>query len=164
MSQQPPPELPPHYYRDNFLRLCHTVQARYGDLLVEQERRFLETFHSLAFSSQCLYVRLVSRVGPWFRSSRLDYPEIEDLAVAIQSLQEAHLLLVADGLSVEDLGRLYTREEIREAMDTGVGSAERHSVTVREDMMYVAVSFASNGSPGGIVRTANVKLAMLLTA
>jgi hypothetical protein len=66
-------ELKPHYYRDNFLRLCATVEAQYADLLAPAEILFLQRFRTLDFKAQCLYVRLVSRVGPWFRESRLAY-------------------------------------------------------------------------------------------
>ena len=66
-------ELSPHYYRDNFLRLCDTVEAQYEDILTNAERAVLTCFRQLEFKAQCLYVRLVSRTGPWFRESKLKY-------------------------------------------------------------------------------------------
>ena len=69
-------ELPAHYYRDNFVALCAAVQSQYGDLLQPAERELLTQFHNLDHAAQCLYVRLVSRVGPLFRVARLEYPEI----------------------------------------------------------------------------------------
>ena len=59
------PDLPPHYYRDNFLRLLETVESQYSDLLNTEEQQFVEDYRRLPFDAQCLYVRLVSRVGPW---------------------------------------------------------------------------------------------------
>jgi hypothetical protein len=115
VPEQTRPDLPPHYYRDNFLHLCRTVEARYGDLLSPGERALLERFSRATFAAQCLYVRLISRVGPWFRTDRLDYPEIDDMPGALLTLEEIGLLLEADALPVEELGRLYTREEIHAA-------------------------------------------------
>ncbi|MCB1676566.1 MAG: VRR-NUC domain-containing protein [Halioglobus sp.] len=109
------PTLPPHYYRDNFLTLCRTVEAQYADLLSESECGWLRAFRALPFEAQCLYVRLVSRVGPWFRESKLAYPEIGPLAALIDTLLEAGMLQLASQLSVGELGALCTREELRQA-------------------------------------------------
>ena len=78
--------LPPHYYRDNFLSLCETVEQQYADLLLPDELELLQRFYKLPFDAQCLYIRLVSRVGPWFRESRLDYPELGLLSTAVDEL------------------------------------------------------------------------------
>lgn len=106
-------ELPPHYYLNNFHCLCDTVQERYGDLLLAPELAFLENFRQLALPARCLYVRLVSRVGPWFRTDRLNYPEIEDLPWAIRALRAAGLVVVAEELTIEALGKLYPRDELQ---------------------------------------------------
>ena len=55
MSQPASPELPPHYYRANFLALCDTVEEQYGDLLAAGERYFLAQFRQLEFDAQCLF-------------------------------------------------------------------------------------------------------------
>jgi hypothetical protein len=107
-----PAELGPHYYRDNFLALCDTVEAQYGDLLLPGEQLFLEVFRSLPFDAQCLYVRLVSRVGPWFRESKLAYPELGAIAPIVDSLLEAGMVEAAGELSAPELGGLYTRPEL----------------------------------------------------
>ncbi|MDP4652062.1 MAG: hypothetical protein NWS56_09960, partial [Haliea sp.] len=69
------PVLEPRYYRDNFQRLCDTVEALYGDLLQAEEQAWLQSWRAASEPAQCLYVRLISRVGPWFRVAKLDYPE-----------------------------------------------------------------------------------------
>jgi hypothetical protein len=109
-------DLPPYYYRDNFQRLCDTVERQYGDLLDADEAAFLQRYHGLSFEAQCLYVRLVSRVGPWFRSSRLAYPELGDTAPIIEELERVSMLRVAATLSTRELGALYTREELTVAL------------------------------------------------
>ncbi|MBN7799071.1 VRR-NUC domain-containing protein [Parahaliea mediterranea] len=104
--------LPPRYYRDNFLALCRTVEAQYGDLLTADERDWLAGFRALTVQAQCLYLRLVSRVGPWFRPRRLDYAEIGSLSAPLAELRAAGYLVAAEVLAVEELGRLYTRAEL----------------------------------------------------
>ena len=108
-------ELTPYYYRDNFLLLCATVERQYGDLLTAQELDWLALFRGLEFTAQCLYVRLVSRVGPWFRESKLAYPELGPLATAIDLLLQQELVVAAHELAVEELGPLFTRPELEAA-------------------------------------------------
>jgi hypothetical protein len=110
--------LTPHYYRDNFLHLCETVEAQYADLLSPTEQLLLQRFRELAFDAQCLYVRLVSRVGPWFRESKLAYAELGELAPLLDVLLEHGMLLQAAELSVGELGRLYTRQELQQVFSS----------------------------------------------
>ncbi len=105
-------ELRPHYYRDNFARLLETVENQYGDLLNAEELGFLRAWRELGFPAQCLYVRLVSRVGPWFREGRLDYPEIGPCAPALDELLAAGLLCLARELDIQGVGQLCTRDEL----------------------------------------------------
>lgn len=114
MAQPEPTVLTPHYYRDNFLRLCGTVEINYGDLLTDAESNLLENFRSLTFEAQCLYVRLISRVGPWFRESKLAYEELGDLAAPLDELLARGLATEAGDLSPPELGKLYTRSELNQ--------------------------------------------------
>ncbi len=114
MAPLPTPELSPHYYRDNFGKLCATVRRRYADLLSAEETAFLDTFDALSFDAQCLYIRLVSRVGPWFREARLHYPELGPLDTALDELLDVGLAATAGGLEIAELGALYTRAELTE--------------------------------------------------
>jgi hypothetical protein len=107
--------LPPFYYRDNYLRLCDTVEAQYGDVLDSTERDFLRTFRCLDDKAQCLYVRLVSRAGPWFRESKLRYNELGAIAPLLDILLEQGLAEEAAALSVQELGKLFTRNELQQA-------------------------------------------------
>ena len=109
-------ELEPHYYRDNFLRLCDTVERQYGDLLEPDEQGLLRDFRALDHAAQCLYVRLVSRVGPHFRLRKLEYPELGDLAPPVRQLEAAGLLDADCAPDVAELGRLFTVAELRRAL------------------------------------------------
>lgn len=108
-------ELAAHYYRDNFIRLCDTVESRYADILSGDEQWVLDRFRSLSFEAQCLYVRLVSRTGPWFRESKLHYPEIGPLEDVLDALLEADMAERAVELHAADLGQLFTRPELMSA-------------------------------------------------
>ena len=113
------PELPPHYYRDNFLQLLDSVDGLYRDILDADELEFLSCYRNLPFDAQCLYVRLVSRVGPWFREARLDYPELDELEAPLTALLDAGFMVQADYLSTEDIGRLCTRNELATMFSLG---------------------------------------------
>jgi len=108
-------ELAPHYYLDNFVRLCRAVEARYGDLFTGDERAVLECFHNLSCESQCLYVRLISRTGPWFREGKLQYREIGSLGTPIDELLETNMAMLAENLDAEELSALFTRAELQSA-------------------------------------------------
>jgi hypothetical protein len=111
-------ELHEHYYLHNFLSLCTSVERQYEDFLDDQERSFLKCFYALDHTAQCLYVRLISRVGPWFRLQKLNYPEIGELAEPMRALVEAGLVIESSGLCMEELGRLFTRQELLHAYAT----------------------------------------------
>lgn len=86
-------------------------------------------------------------------------------AVKIGAAIKARVTLITlDGTVVGDsdvsqakLGELQNhldRPEIREAMQTGKGSAIRYSQTLRRDMLYVAITTVSKGAETGFVRLA----------
>ena len=106
-------ELAPRYYLSNFQSLCTAVASQYDDLLTSSEKTFLADFASLTEPARCLYVRLISRRGPWFRDNRLAYTEIGALSGPIDELLAEGFLAQAQELSVEDIGKLYTREELQ---------------------------------------------------
>jgi len=134
------PQLAPHYYRDNFLVLCETVEAQYGDLLAESEQQFLRRFRALPFAAQCLYVRLVSRVGPWFREARLAYTELGEVGPLLDALVEAGLAQLAGDLSAPVLGSLYTRAELIQAFGHWLdGSAPRGKPALLEAIDALAL-------------------------
>ncbi|MDO8860948.1 VRR-NUC domain-containing protein [Haliea sp. E1-2-M8] len=122
-----PVALVPRYYRDNFLQLCDAVEALYGDLLHADERALLARWRDLPEPAQCLYVRLVSRVGPWFRRSKLAYAEIGDLAAALTELSAAGLLATSGALGLEELARLFTVAEWRRAFAADLPAAQPRS-------------------------------------
>jgi hypothetical protein len=169
MAQLAVPELPPHYYRDNFLALCTTVEEQYGDLLTAGECGLLETFRALDFDAQCLYVRLVSRVGPWFRESRLSYPELGAIAGIVDELLAAGLIETAAGLSLDELAALFTRAELAVAAQTRLGPVPpRGKSALLEAIAELALDdrdhlrLAAQADPGRIIAPLGVAEVELL--
>jgi hypothetical protein len=118
-------ELSPYYYRDNFIALCDTVERQYGDLLLPAERDFLSCFQALNHASQCLYIRLISRVGPLFRTEKLRYPEIGNLDSPLHCLLDCGLATRVEALTIPELGAIYTRAELLAAFGHTLDNAAR---------------------------------------
>ncbi|CAM2064589.1 Fanconi-associated nuclease [Sulfidibacter corallicola] len=107
-----PVELPTGYYLDNFQTLLDFVDELYGDILSEEERRFSSGFRTLDLSARRLFVRLLMRKGPVFRSDKLHYPEIGEVTLAAASLESAGLLCRNHDRQVEEVARLLLRHEL----------------------------------------------------
>ncbi len=106
------PALSPHYYLDNFQRLCDTVESQYGDLLSSAETDFLQQFATAPQEARCLFVRLVSRRGPLFRRGQLNYPELGKLDDALASALDHGLLYREEQPPVEWLLALLRKPEL----------------------------------------------------
>ncbi len=107
-----PADLAPDYYLKNFQFLVTWVQARYADLLNEDEREFLQRFNQLTRDAQCLLVRLSSRKGPLFRRDKLDYAEIASIDASVQQLITAGLLHRNIPIDLGELANALTKPEL----------------------------------------------------
>lgn len=136
------PLLAPLYYRDNFQRLCDTVESRYQDLLSAAERAVLRRWRGLPVPAQCLYVRLVSRVGPWFRDDKLAYPELGEIGVALAQLDASGLLLRTADPGWPELERLFTLAQWRRAF-----AAELDTAPARGKAELLAAAAALDWAP-----------------
>ncbi|WP_454690428.1 VRR-NUC domain-containing protein [Achromobacter aloeverae] len=76
----------PHYYLRNFTFALAWIAERYGDLLDEAERAFLDDYAGLPRPAQALLVRMLMRKGPFFRGDTLRYAEIGDPRAAAAPL------------------------------------------------------------------------------
>jgi hypothetical protein len=70
------------------------VDRRYAGVLRPQEHDLSRAFRGLAIPAQRLYVRLISRKGPLFRSDRLVYLEIGDPALAAAEARRSGLMSI----------------------------------------------------------------------
>jgi hypothetical protein len=111
-----PRRLPVDYYLDHFLQVIAGLRARYQFLLSKAECRHLETLEALPRPALMLYARLVNRRGPCFRTAKLAYPEIPDIAGALAALRRAGLLQdCAETLPITLLS-CFTLPELRAAL------------------------------------------------
>jgi DNA polymerase-3 subunit epsilon len=78
--------LPPTYYHTHFREMMAFVTGLYGDGLGLDERDFMARFEQLGEPAQCLYIRMVNRKTAIFRMRDLNYPEIGDIAAAMDQL------------------------------------------------------------------------------
>ncbi|WP_448215638.1 VRR-NUC domain-containing protein [Endozoicomonas sp. 2B-B] len=105
-------EIPEDYYLTNFLSLLDFVNHHYEDLLVDDENSFLSCFHAASEPARRLYVRLICRKGPLFRSDLLKYPEILAITPAARELEKLGLLAVNPDINVSELVQLGTKPEL----------------------------------------------------
>lgn len=73
------------YYLNNFSKLLKFVEQNYGDLLNKKELKIISNFNELPRNSKLLYVRLISRKGPFFITEKLTYEEVK-ISAAIEGL------------------------------------------------------------------------------
>ena len=131
------PDLPEKYYLDNFNFVLNHVAQLYADIINEDERTFYDDFMGLSESAQCLYVRLLSRRGDWFRRDKIAYAEISDTDAAAAELQSQRFLEIYDlqsgGLPQEDDWlNLFTRQELATAIQTSTGQKVTASLRKKE--------------------------------
>ncbi|HZI93088.1 MAG TPA: ATP-binding protein [Patescibacteria group bacterium] len=80
-----------------------------------------------------------------------------DLGLRVTIVAPDGLVLGDSSVELEQLGALEnhaTRPEIVEARAAGMGASTRHSVTVRDDLYYLARRIDRDGRPAGFVRLA----------
>ena len=107
-----PGRLPEGYYLDNFETVLRDVRGRYGDLLLPRERERIDTFLALPLAARRIYVRMLTRRGPWFRRDRLRYPEVPDLEAALADLAGAGFCALG-GASPGERAALLGRGELQ---------------------------------------------------
>ena len=113
-ERRPPPrDLPEGYYLDNFEAVLRLVNERDRDLLSANDAAFLDDFARLPLAARRLWVRLVSRKGPVFRRDRLSYPEIPDLASAIDDAVDTGFVEPAPDLPIPEVLRRVRLGELR---------------------------------------------------
>jgi len=109
-----PEELPVGYYLDNFQTILDFVDSHYGDILSADEKSFSRSFRSLSVDARRLYVRLMSRKGPLFRSDALVYKEITDIDAAAEELNQQGFLEVDGSWELEKELAVLRKAEVLE--------------------------------------------------
>lgn len=83
------PNLPEYYYHAHFIDMLAKVAGRYQACLDDAATQFIHGFYALPLPAQCAYIRIASRKGRVFQSSKLSYPEISNLPSQFVRLGEA---------------------------------------------------------------------------
>ncbi len=112
MALDLPEELPEGYYLENFEYLLNFVQARYQQLLTNDEKAFASDFFDLSPDAKKLFVRLTNRKGIYFRVDKLNYEEISDQNKAIDELGRSGFVDNGPDIHLEDALGLITKDEM----------------------------------------------------
>ena len=107
-----PEKLSAGYYLTNFVYFLDFVSERYEGILNVAEKSFFNEFRALSQDAQRLYVRLYSRKGPLFRTDKLSYEDISDIAMAVAELIERGFVDCGTDCSTNDILALCTRVEL----------------------------------------------------
>lgn len=105
-----PVQLPPGYHIRNFETLLSSVLKKYADILTAEEQGYAKRYGGLSVQAQSLYVRLICRKGPVFRSDKLNYADVENISASAAELKEAGFL--SSKASNEELVGLQTKKEL----------------------------------------------------
>lgn len=100
------------YYVYNFIALIDRVEMLYEDLLDPEDHRFLAAYRRSTDDAKALYVRLVTRKGPLFRSDLLNYPELNSIEQAASALADQGLLRIDGAVTSEELLALMRKPEL----------------------------------------------------
>ncbi len=106
------PDLPESYYLDNVTTLFDHVESVYADIFETEQLAFLTGFRSLDEDSQKLYIRLLNRSRLWFRISKLDYPEINDIPKSLLQLQQMGFIQIDAAIETEAILGLFNKKEL----------------------------------------------------
>lgn len=134
------PVLPPDYYLINFLTLINYVEEQYQDLLEPAEIDFVKGFRKISPDSQKLYVRLISRKGPFFRQDKLNYEEIEDIEKTVGELVDKQLMLVNPRVEIRFALQVLTRPELinlASNLDSGMESRDLAGASKRDIVDFI---------------------------
>ena len=102
----------PVYYLTNMEKLIEVVTGLYSDVLNEQEKTFVNTFQELPMPSRCLYARLLSRKGPFFRVEKLCYQEIGLIEAAAGPLVQSGFLTAGHEGTPFEVLELFSKSEL----------------------------------------------------
>lgn len=126
------PTDPRYYYLANFERALAWLAQRYADLLTPEETGFFSQFAALPLGARALLVRMLMRRGDVFRSSRLVYDEIDDIAEAISDLARIGWVDTAPRLTLDTLFALMTKPELAALFGAQVTPGARKSIWLEQ--------------------------------
>ena len=106
---RPPPE---DYYQNNCVTLLQFVAQHYQLALSRPAELAINQYLAASSDAQRLLARILSRKGPYFKSTSLDYPEVLDAQLARDELVARGLIVVQPSAPLDQLLHLLTKKEI----------------------------------------------------
>ncbi|SAL52870.1 nuclease [Caballeronia sordidicola] len=135
-TSTPLPDFQRHfYYLVNFERALQWLADRYDDLWVQDERVFLREFPALPLASRALLVRMLMRVGPYFRASRLVYDEIGCPCEALAPLSALGWADPDPAITLDEIFSLHTRPELAKIFPPVRGAASTRKAELQESLL-----------------------------
>ena len=120
------------YYIGHFWHVIESLEERAGFLLGEDDAAFIACLRALPPSALCLYIRLAHRKGPFFRTDKIGYAEIEDLDSALNALLQAGLAgRCGDNSDPQHIFACFTCLELK----TSLGEKRPKNMTRRADIL-----------------------------
>ncbi|WP_100642576.1 exonuclease domain-containing protein [Alteromonas facilis] len=105
-------KLPTFYYLDNFIECLKFIEGPCQHLLSAPQKQWLQSFHQLPKSAQCITARLANRKHPLIAKASLDYDEIDAVDEAILELQNLHWLRPLSHSDMHNCLPLMTKSDI----------------------------------------------------
>jgi len=128
------------YYLHNFHQALAWLTQRYDDVLRPEEHAFISRFGELPEAARALFVRMIMRKGPLFRTSKLQYDEIGCPLAAARPLVACGWVDDDPVLALDDVLDVLTRQEAMAAFRDSLGT-----ITRKRDM--AATLLAQNAEP-----------------
>ena len=110
---QPRQPAPADYYQNNLQQAFSFVLERYADMLSADDVDRLQQFLGASADAQRLLARLLTRAGPYFLRSTLNYAEVSSPDDAVAELHQRGLISFHAG-AADRLLKLYTKNALCE--------------------------------------------------
>ena len=113
---QPRQPAPADYYQNNLQQAFSFVLGRYADMLSADDVDRLQQFLGASADAQRLLARLLTRAGPYFLRSTLNYAEVSSPDDAVAELHQRGLISFQSG-AADRLIKLYTKNALCECFN-----------------------------------------------
>ena len=113
---QPRQPAPADYYQNTLRQAFSFVLERYADMLSADDVDRLQQFLGASADAQRLLARLLTRAGPYFLRSTLNYAEVSSPDDAVAELHQRGLISFQSG-AADWLIKLYTKNALCECFN-----------------------------------------------
>lgn len=126
----------PLYYLENLDTVVDWVNQHHRHLLHESEWQQLDDYCSLNTDARALLTRLIMRRGEWFRSDKISYPEINNIAQAYHDCQQARLINYPAVCSASDWSSLCLKQELLDTLKQwGIDNTQSNKTEIQRTLI-----------------------------